>query len=87
MDITTVVGTLASVFTALSLIPQLVKLCKEKEPENISMGMLGILCAGLALWILYGVMRDDWIIIISNSFSLLVNITIITLALRYQKRK
>lgn len=49
------------------------------------MGMLGILCTGLVLWILYGVMREDMIITIANSFSLLVNVTIIALALWYHK--
>lgn len=86
MDSTTAVGTLASVFTAVSLIPQLVKLYREKDPAIVSMGMLGILCTGLVLWILYGVMREDRIIIIANSFSLLVNVTIIVLAVRYRKR-
>lgn len=85
MDLITVVGTLASIGTGVSLIPQLVKLYREKEPATVSMGMLGILCVGLVLWVVYGVMKEDLIIIIANSFSLLVNITIIVLAWWYRK--
>jgi MtN3 and saliva related transmembrane protein len=86
MDLTTVVGTLASICTAISLVPQLVKLYREKQPERVSMGMLGILCVGLALWISYGAMKEDLIIIIANSFSLLLNIAIIALAWWYRSR-
>lgn len=85
MDITTITGIAASVFTATSLLPQLFKLIKEKKAEDVSAGMLAVLFAGLVLWIIYGCMRKDWIIIIANSFSLLVNIITLTLTLKYKR--
>ena len=48
--------------------------------------MLGVLLAGLCLFgVYYGILEEDYIIIISNAFSALVNITIIILAARYKK--
>ncbi len=79
------IGTAAGVFTAASLLPQLIKIIKEKEAENISFAMLFILFAGLSLWIWYGIMRDDWPIIITNAFSLLFNALIIFFSIRYKK--
>lgn len=85
MDTTTIIGIAASVFTGTSLLPQFVKLLKEKKAENISVGMLAVLFAGLALWVWYGALKKDWIIIISNGFSLLINILTLSFTLKYKK--
>lgn len=85
VDSTFVIGVTASVCTALSLLPQLIKLLREKSAQDISLWMLLVLFAGLTLWIAYGAMRRDWIIVVANSFSLLVNIAIVVLSLKYRK--
>lgn len=82
---TTVIGIAASIFTATSLVPQLIKLMKSKKSEDVSLWMLAILFTGLALWVYYGVLKEDWIIVISNAFSLLVNMAIMVLSIRYKK--
>ena len=85
MNLITVIGILASIFTGIALLPQLIKLIREKKPENISLGMLAALLLGVGLWVYYGFLRNDWIIIVSNSFSWLVNMTIIVLTNKYKK--
>jgi MtN3 and saliva related transmembrane protein len=75
------------VFTALSLMPQLVKVFKEKEAESVSLGMLAVLFCGLALWIYYGILKGDFIIIISNAVSMVLNIILSVLSLKYKKNK
>jgi MtN3 and saliva related transmembrane protein len=37
--------------------------------------MLFVLLVGLSLWVVYGIMKQDAIIIVANSFSLLINVT------------
>lgn len=86
MDFETLIGIGASVFTATSLIPQLIKIVKEKKAEDISLMMLAVLFTGLALWIWYGFLKNDLIIIISNSFALLVNMIIGILAIHYKTK-
>jgi MtN3 and saliva related transmembrane protein len=44
---------------------------KEKKANDVSLGMLAILFAGLGMWIYYGYLKKDLIIIIANSFSFL----------------
>jgi len=85
MSLITIIGVIASACTALSLLPQLIKLLKEKEAENISLGMLAILFAGLGLWTYYGVLKNDWIIIISNSVSFIINLILTIFAIKYKK--
>jgi MtN3 and saliva related transmembrane protein len=86
MDIVTIIGTIACVFTGTSLIPQLVKVIKDKTTDGLSFGMLGVLSVGLVSWVCYGVLKEDWIIIVSNAFSLAINITIGALSLIYRAR-
>lgn len=50
MDLVTGVGIGASILTSTSLVPQLVKLIKEKKADDVSLGMLVVLWAGLGLW-------------------------------------
>jgi MtN3 and saliva related transmembrane protein len=85
MDTTQIIGLAAGVLTASSLLPQLIKTVKEKEAEDISIVMLLVLLSGISLWIFYGIKRDDFPIIITNCFSLLLNIIMIFLRLKYKK--
>ena len=80
------VGIVAGIFTAVSLLPQLVKLIKSKKAEDISFFFLVILFCGLGLWVWYGFLREDIPIIATNSFSFLVNGIIIVLGIRYKAR-
>ncbi len=85
MQVTLITGIAASVLTGFSMLPQLVKVIKEKKSDDISYVMLVVLLIGLALWSIYGAMKKDWIIFISNSFSFLVNLTLLVLSIRYKK--
>jgi MtN3 and saliva related transmembrane protein len=87
MDFETIVGVGASAFTATSLIPQLIKLLKEKKSKDISVIMLAVLFTGLALWVWYGFLKEDWIIIISNLFALIINFIIGVLTLYYKPKR
>ena len=86
MNWTQIIGLGAGFLTAVSLIPQVVKTLKEKKAEDVSLLTLFVLQAGIILWIFYGVKRDDFPIIITNSFSLLVNIVMVVLGIRYKKK-
>ena len=81
------VGIAAGICTSISLLPQLIKIIREKKADNISWVMLFILIAGLALWVWYGIIKNDFPIIITNSFSLLVNLLIIYFTYRYKTSK
>jgi MtN3 and saliva related transmembrane protein len=79
------VGIVSSVLTAVSMLPQLIKVIREKDAENVSIVMLSVLLAGLAMWIYYGVLIKDLIIIVSNSFSVLLNVVLLFCAFRFKK--
>lgn len=82
-----IIGIAAGVFTSTSMIPQLVKLVKEKKADAISPVMLIVLISGLMLWTIYGILRNDWPIILTNGFSLLVNIILLVLRQVYKRQQ
>ncbi|MES2725551.1 MAG: SemiSWEET transporter [Bacteroidota bacterium] len=71
------IGIVAGVFTAFSLVPQLVKIIKEKKANDISIIMLLVLFIGIGFWIWYGVIKEDLPIIATNLASLIINLLVI----------
>jgi MtN3 and saliva related transmembrane protein len=84
VDKETIIGIIASILTGIALLPQLIRLIKEKQPENISQVMLAILLLGVGFWVYYGFLKNDWIIIVSNGFSFVVNVITIILIIKYK---
>lgn len=80
-----IVGLIAGIFTSISLLPQLIKLLKNKKAEDISLFYLIILFIGLGLWIWYGTLRQDVPIVVTNGFSLIINGIIIVLGIKYKR--
>ncbi|MDQ6845133.1 MAG: SemiSWEET transporter [Bacteroidota bacterium] len=87
MDTDRLIGFIAGIFTGISLLPQLIKIIKEKKTENISALMLLILMVGLTLWIIYGFVKNDLPIIITNAFSLIINLIIIFFRFKYKNSR
>lgn len=80
-----VLGIIAGVLTSISMIPQLIKVIKEKNVDDISLVMLLVLISGLSLWVWYGCMKNELPIILSNAFAVLVNISLLICYMIYKK--
>ena len=85
MNWTQIIGIAAGICTACSLLPQVFKTFREKKADDVSLAMLLVLQAGLILWIVYGFKRQDVPIIATNCFSLLVNITMVILRVKFKR--
>jgi len=70
MDLTTTVGLMAASCTTISYWPQLKKCWDTGSAGDLSLKMFSILAAGIALWVGYGLLKGDWVIILANSISL-----------------
>ncbi len=82
----TVIGLVAGVLTAFSMLPQLLKTLKEKKAENVSPVMLVVLILGVVLWLLYGVLKSDLPIILTNGVSVVLNIFMLVLRWKYRNK-
>ncbi|MEG0916554.1 MAG: SemiSWEET transporter [Myroides sp.] len=82
----TIIGTIAGILTSVSMIPQLIKVLKEKDVENLSWGMIAVLLTGVSLWVVYGIMKNELPIILSNGFSVLVNTILLIYYFKYKNQ-
>ena len=79
-------GIIAGAITSVAMLPQLIKVIKQKNADDLSWGMLLVLISGLSLWVWYGLMKDELPIILSNAFAVLVNITLLICCMIYKKK-
>ncbi len=82
LPLDTLIGTAAATCTTASYVPQLRKCWETGEADDLSFHMLVILATGLALWVSYGVMRSDPVIVIANSVSIALLACILYFKLR-----
>jgi MtN3 and saliva related transmembrane protein len=86
-DLTTCIGIAAGLSTGISMLPQLIKIIKEKKAEAISYYMLLILICGLSGWIWYGIRKNDLPVLFTNIFSLVTNILVVIFSRVYKKKR
>jgi MtN3 and saliva related transmembrane protein len=60
------IGACAAVLTSLSYIPQVRKAWPRGSTADLSLKMLIALTTGLLLWIVYGLLKSDWVIVAAN---------------------
>jgi MtN3 and saliva related transmembrane protein len=70
MSLVTAIGLAAAFCTTISYIPQIRKIWATGETHDISLKMFLILSAGIALWVVYGIMQGDAVIVLANSVGL-----------------
>lgn len=87
MELETVIGIIASIASGTCLIPQLVKIHKEKKADGVSIGMLAVILMANCLWIYYGFLKEDWIIVASNAFCVLINSNLTVLKIKYSSQE
>ena len=67
---TTVIGLAAAVCTTAANLPQLKKAWTTGQTDDLSLKTLLLFAGGLALWVVYGVLQKDIVIILANCISL-----------------
>lgn len=85
MNFTDILGLFAGACITISTIPQILKVWKTKKVKEISLKMFGILTFGIAVWIVYGILKNDLPIIITNSISLILNLIMVYFIIYYEK--
>jgi MtN3 and saliva related transmembrane protein len=86
LDFTTVIGLFAAFCTTTSYYPQLKKCWETGSAGDLSLTTFMTLGLGVALWVAYGVMKADLVIVIANAISLAFLAGILTFKLRERSR-
>lgn len=66
----TIVGILAALGTTCAWLPQVVKTWTTKNARDFSWGYLAMFSTGVALWMVYGILKKDPVIIGANAITL-----------------
>ena len=82
MDFTTAIGGVAAFCTTASYFPQLKKCWETGKTGDLSFKMFSILAVGIALWIVYGFLKVDYVIIAANVVSLALLLGILYFKIR-----
>ena len=85
MNYIDIIGLFAGTCVTISVIPQILKVWKTKKVKAISLKTFGILTFGIAVWIFYGILKNDLPIIITNSVSLCLNLVMVYFIIYYEK--
>ncbi|GAA6769041.1 SemiSWEET family sugar transporter [Flavobacterium johnsoniae] len=85
MNFIDIIGLFAGACITLSTVPQIVKVWKTKKVKDISLKTFSILTFGIIVWIIYGILKEDLPIIITNSVSLCLNLIMIYFIITYEK--
>lgn len=80
------VGYLAAILTTLSFVPQAWHTFRTRDVSGISLGMYSAFAAGVALWLVYGLLLRAWPIVVANGITLALAASILAMKLRYRER-
>jgi MtN3 and saliva related transmembrane protein len=81
-DLASWIGIGAALLTSLSYIPQVRKAWPRGATQDLSLHMLIVLTSGLGLWVVYGLMKSDWVLVAANSVGALLSGTVLSFKLR-----
>jgi MtN3 and saliva related transmembrane protein len=76
-------GLVAGALTTFAFVPQVVRIVRTRSAYDISWWLFGILAAGSALWLWYGITLDSLPLIATNVVTLTLQLTIFWLKWRY----
>jgi MtN3 and saliva related transmembrane protein len=80
-----IIGTTAGILVLSSFIPQIIKAYKTKKMFDVSAHLMILIASGMFLWIIYGFIRADPVIIGTNAAGFALNITLLVMKIWYDK--
>ena len=85
--ITDILGYLAGFLCVITMFPQIYRMIKTKKSDDISYGFLIIGSVSSVIWILYGIMKPDYVILTTDSIILVIQSFSFYITWKYKKKK
>lgn len=86
MNTTDLIGYLGSALVMIGFLPQAYQVIKTKSVEDVSLATYTILLGGAVVWTTYGLLQNDWPIVLTNTVLFLVQGAIVVCKLKYGKK-
>ena len=78
------VGAVAALLTTFGFVPQIIKMRQTRCVKDVSLVTLVQFSAGVTIWAIYGVHRNDVVIVAANAVSFVILVVAIILYFRYK---
>lgn len=85
IDAIEVLGLVAAVLTTSGFLPQIVKTWKTKDVSSLSLPMYLVLCTGMVLWLIYGILTNSFALVAANTVSSSLTFLLVVFILKYKK--
>jgi len=79
-----IVGYTAAFCTTFAYLPQAIKTIKTKHTADIALPMVILLEIGISIWLVYGILINDYPIIAANAITLIFTTIILVMKLKYK---
>jgi MtN3 and saliva related transmembrane protein len=83
MDTTNLVGLAAGFLTTVAFVPQVMKVWKSRSARDVSLATFTAFAIGVALWLAYGILKQEPPIIVWNAVTLVLAVAILAMKLRF----
>ena len=87
MDYIEIIGLTAAAMGGFSLFPQLLKVLRTKSTKDISREMFLLLAGSIILWLIYGILLNNFPIMIANFFGIIQASIILYFKIKNQLRE
>ena len=81
--IVSIVGYVAGSLTTIAYLAQVLRTLKHKRTKDISLGMYLLLCGGIGLWLVYGILIHSWPVIIANAVTLTLSGAVLAMKIKF----
>jgi MtN3 and saliva related transmembrane protein len=71
MSLISICGIIGGTLTTLSFLPQVIQVWKTRSTKDISLVMFVLFTIGVLFWLVYGILINEWPVIIANGMTLI----------------
>ena len=85
IDAIEILGLVAAVLTTSGFLPQIIKTWRSKDVSSLSLPMYLVLCTGMILWLIYGILTQSFALVVANTVSSSFTLLLVVFILKYKK--
>lgn len=82
-----ILGLIATAFTTSSFVPQVWRTWKTRDVSGISLPTYAIITVGLALWLVYGILKGDLPLTVANTVMVVLTGAITVMKIVFSKNQ
>jgi len=82
-----IIGYCAAFLTTIAFLPQVIHSWRTRDLSGVSLGMYSLFAAGVGLWLIYGLIIEKWPLILANTLTFALALSILLLKLRHTSKK